>query len=420
MNPGAASPERPKRVPEHRVPSVRVSGRPTARPVLDAIGAATEFGDAFPAPLALVSVTDTLRYVNNAFAQALGSSADDLVGRTLGDLLGDTSYRLTTTLAAIAESGDAVSGLRIVGERVWEVTAWPISTASGAGRMVAVQIHDITEREEFESYREAKIAEIRQINERLIQASLRERELAELADSALAAKANFLAVMSHELRTPLTAIIAYADLLQSWLLTKGQEPQREHVNRISLAAWSLLELVDQILAYARIETGEETLQPQVFDAADVLREAVMLVEPCARSKRLRIHSSLHMRPFALYTDKSKLRQILINLLTNAVKFTDRGRIEIRLRRDRDSVVYEVADTGIGIAADDIERIFEPFHQVEQTSTRREGGTGLGLSLSRQLAALLGGAIVVESACEKGSTFTLRLPVKLDPPIPALE
>jgi signal transduction histidine kinase len=225
------------------------------------------------------------------------------------------------------------------------------------------------------------------------------------------AKATFLATMSHELRTPLNAIIGYSDLLQAEVGGTLTPQHKQHVGRIGGAARHLLGLIEGILNFARLEAGQEQVRLDSADAGQLATDVVALVDPLARARGLDLRLTVREAPFVIRTDPAKFRQILLNLLSNALKFTQQGAVLMDLRRDDDSVVCTVTDTGIGISREDLEVIFEPFRQVGQVHTHRAPGTGLGLSVSRQLARLLGGDLHAESTPGQGSTFTLRIPAE---------
>ena len=233
---------------------------------------------------------------------------------------------------------------------------------------------------------------------------------AQLYQSALAAseaKSAFLATMSHELRTPLNAIIGYQSLLKEGIDGTLNESQLAQLSRIRAGADHLLGLIDEILTYSRVEAGKEVARLHEAEVRPIVEEAVTMVKPLAGAKGLTLR--VDVSDARLKTDSGKLRQILLNLLSNAVKFTDRGEIIVRGHLNGDAAEFSIADNGIGIADENLQRIFEPFWQVQQSATRRAGGTGLGLSVSRSLARLLGGEISAESKLGKGSTFTLTLP-----------
>ena len=229
------------------------------------------------------------------------------------------------------------------------------------------------------------------------------------AQEANRAKADFLAVVSHELRTPLNAIGGYADLLSSGVSGDLTDKQTRHVDRIKVGARHLAHLIDEILAYARVEAGREDLELEQVDLGVVAREALVVLEPDAVEKGLDMELDAPARGPSVLTDRGKVRQILVNLLSNAVKYTEEGRVDLKVRPVDGSVELEVRDTGIGIEPAALDRIFEPFWQAESPNTRTIGGTGLGLSVNRRLVDLLGGGIRVESEPGRGSTFTVRLP-----------
>lgn len=230
------------------------------------------------------------------------------------------------------------------------------------------------------------------------------------ADEANRAKSKFLAVMSHELRTPLNAILGYSDLLEAEVAGRINDGQRQQIQRIQQSALHLLELINRLLSFSRIEADREEVTLERVDLAGLARDAAALIEPQAAEQGLELRVVVPDDVVLADTDPGKVRQMLLNLLSNAVKFTEEGEVEFMMTVRDEEVLFVVRDTGSGIPKEDHQRIFEAFAQADQTRTRRRGGTGLGLSVSRELARLLGGDIEVESAPGVGSTFTIRLPM----------
>ncbi|HEU0014606.1 MAG TPA: ATP-binding protein [Longimicrobium sp.] len=229
------------------------------------------------------------------------------------------------------------------------------------------------------------------------------------AQQASRAKSEFLAVMSHELRTPLNAILGYTDLMQAGIGGRLSPAHAEHLSRVEANARHLLDIVEEILSFSRVEAGAERVRLEQVDLRSVVRDVGRMMEPLVRGKHLGFDVSVPGEPAPVRTDAAKVRQVLANLVSNAIKFTDQGAIRMEAQRDGTHHMIRVRDTGIGIAPEHAQRIFEPFWQVEQSNRRVVGGTGLGLSVARDLAELLGGSLTVESTPGQGSTFTLALP-----------
>jgi signal transduction histidine kinase len=235
--------------------------------------------------------------------------------------------------------------------------------------------------------------------------------LLQQAQAADRAKGRFLATMSHELRTPLTALAGYGELLADQVIGPLSEPQLDILDRMRSVTMHLSAMIEEILAFTSLEEGREVVRPTEFLAEDLVRAALAVVEPMADQKSLPLEVELPASSVRLTSDIDKVRQILVNLLGNAVKFTDQGKVTVILTRGARSVRIAIADTGIGIPHDELSRLFRPFAQVDTGLTRRHGGTGLGLYISRRLSTLLGGHIEVESTPGKGSKFTVVLPVE---------
>lgn len=258
-------------------------------------------------------------------------------------------------------------------------------------------------------------AEVDTINTRLWQRSTDLSEALDAANLASAAKGRFLANMSHELRTPLNAILGYAAIVQEELEDVppgGEIPAhvRQDLNHIETAGQHLLGLISDVLDLARIEAGQSALDIELIDIHALFDEFRLIMRPEAlkRGNTLNVETS---KGLSMYSDLIKLRQIIFNLLGNATKFTDKGTITLRATlRDDAKILFEVEDTGKGIPQDKQAKLFEPFEQVDSSSTRVHGGAGLGLALCTQLVELLGGTISLSSEMGKGSTFAFALPV----------
>jgi signal transduction histidine kinase len=231
------------------------------------------------------------------------------------------------------------------------------------------------------------------------------------AERANNSKTDFLAVMSHELRTPLTAIMGYEELLSDGITGPVTELQRQQLGRINASARHLLGLIDEILTFARVDVGRERVRWESMSVNHTLGDAAALVEPMASAKSLKLVVKLLNEDQSIQTDGTKLRQMLVNLLSNGIKFTEKGEVLLGCAVSDGVLEVSIADTGVGIAAENIEYVFEPFWQAEQTATRKTGGTGLGLSVTRKLARLLGGDVTVASRMGAGTTFLLTLPMK---------
>jgi PAS domain S-box-containing protein len=235
----------------------------------------------------------------------------------------------------------------------------------------------------------------------------------EAAEAATRAKSEFLAKMSHEIRTPLTAVLGFADLLLDPKLDPSE--RLNYLLTLRRNGEHLLSVVNDVLDLAKIEAGELVVEKIALSPSELLNEVASLMRVRALDKGLEFVMRFDTPiPATIRSDPTRLRQILINLVGNAIKFTERGSVRMiaRLEPSRSMLAIDVIDTGIGIAADQIEQLFRPFRQADPSMTRRYGGTGLGLAICRLLAGMLGGSIEVTSAPEQGSTFSLWVPVAL--------
>ena len=236
---------------------------------------------------------------------------------------------------------------------------------------------------------------------------------ARLVDEARAAnetKSGFLATVSHELRTPLTALTGYGELVADEILGPLTPAQADVMERMRAVTHQLTAMIEEILTFSALEAGRELVRPVATDIDEVLQAVVAVVEPLAAQKALTFAAVIPPERPPLVTDPDKLRQILVNLCGNAIKFTERGGVRLVVATDARQITFAVTDSGVGIATTDLPRLFQAFAQLDSGLTRRYGGTGLGLYISQRLARLLGGRIDVESRLGEGSRFTLTLPL----------
>jgi signal transduction histidine kinase/CheY-like chemotaxis protein len=226
-------------------------------------------------------------------------------------------------------------------------------------------------------------------------------------------KSEFLANMSHELRTPLNAIIGYSEMLQEDAADLGAEQFTDDLKKINAAGKHLLELINAVLDLSKIEAGKMELYLETFEVAGLVRDIAAVIQPLAAKNTNRVDVRCPSAIGTMRADLTKVRQTLFNLLSNACKFTDRGTISLAVAREaldgQDSMVFSVSDTGIGMTPEQLTRLFEVFSQADAATTRKYGGTGLGLALSRRLCRMMGGDVTAQSEFGRGSTFTIRLP-----------
>ena len=300
------------------------------------------------------------------------------------------------------------------GERVPVLKSVARVTVAGQDWLVESFV-DITDRKHAE-------AQLAQVNRQLEEAVGRANRMAAEAELASAAKSAFLANMSHEIRTPMTAILGFADILSQSLQecdhSERHAGDAEHLQIIRRNGEQLLSLINNILDLSKIEAGRMQVERVQCQPVQLVEEVVALMRVRAAEKGLALETRYAFPlPQSIWSDPVRLRQILVNLLGNAVKFTQRGRVEVAVRPQYAppggpegalALVFEVADTGIGMTDEQAARLFQPFSQADASTTRNYGGTGLGLAICRRLAEMLGGDIQVASAAGKGSTFTLTV------------
>jgi Amt family ammonium transporter len=351
-----------------------------------------------------------IRTLNPAAEATFGYTEAQVAGRPVTLLVGSNRYQDLDEARAFIDATATNSERReIVGRRA-DGSRFPLELVitenrAGSESFYTGTIRDITERKRAEA--------------ELIQAK-------EAAEAANRAKSTFLANMSHELRTPLNAIIGYSEMLREEVDDLGHDDLASDLEKISTAGKHLLELINNILDLSKIEAGKMDLYEEAFPVMRVLEEVIATVTPLVEKNANRLVLDIPGDLGAMHADLTKLRQVLLNLLSNAAKFTQSGTITLQVRRQEagsrvqevpgsdlllgDCLLFTVQDTGIGMHEEQLSRLFEEFTQADASTTRKYGGTGLGLAISRRFCEMMGGRIVVRSAPGAGATFTVVLPV----------
>jgi PAS domain S-box-containing protein len=344
----------------------------------------------------------------NRFAQSFfGYNEEEIVGQNIvgtivaaEDSTGNDRRRLAADIVARPEAHvrNVNENTRKNGERVW--VAWankPILAKDGGIAEILSIGADITQLVRTER-------ELRQAMDELARA----KESAETADRL---KSAFLATMSHELRTPLNSIIGFTGILLQGMVGPLNGEQRKQLDMVHGSAVHLLSLIGDVLDISKIEAGQLSVVSEPIQVTSSIRKVVEAVRPLAEKKGLRLDVEISPEVGTIYSDTRRLEQVLLNIMGNAVKFTEKGGVSVKCSNAADGIVVQVADTGIGIKKEDIDGMFKPFHQIDTGLSRKYEGTGLGLSISKKLVELLGGEIWVTSEVDKGSTFGFRLPIQ---------
>jgi PAS domain S-box-containing protein len=347
---------------------------------------------------------------------AINSAQSQMFGKDAAEFLGKKCYREFEKRSAVCEHCPGVEamamctsaeveteGVRDNGSRFFaRVRAFPLFGHDGAATGFIELVEDVTE--------------LKKAERRLIQAN-------HIAQAANRAKSEFLANMSHEIRTPMTAILGFADLLDAEIMCcsdcregamcQHRQNGREAVNTIQRNGRHLLDVINDILDLSKIEAEKFQIEPIRCSPLQLVAEVLSLLRPQAAEKHLSLKTELtHPLPETIVTDPLRLRQVLVNLVGNAIKFTDQGEVRLAVRLNADgghsSLCFDVIDTGIGMSEEQVGNLFRPFCQVDNSSTRRFGGTGLGLCISKHLAEALGGSIEVHSEPGRGSTFSVTI------------
>jgi PAS domain S-box-containing protein len=349
-------------------------------------------------PVAIVTLDrdDNVASCNPAFEALFGYTRAEAMGRNIDDLVTDETTR-AEALEYTQRANTLRESVHGMGRRRRkdgapvdvDILAVPILMDQSQVGLVALY-HDVTE-------------------------LLHARRDAEAAN---AAKSQFLASMSHELRTPLNAIIGYSELLQEEVAEMGQESQAADLQKVQTAGRHLLALINDILDLSKIEAGKMQLHLVDFELRPMIEDVLTTAAPLALRNNNGITLQSAADPGSMRADQTKVRQMLLNLLSNASKFTSDSTITLSVERERDPgtgeemVIFAVKDSGIGMTDEQMDRLFEAFAQAEVTTTSKYGGTGLGLAITRRFCQMMGGDVQVQSALGKGSTFTIRLPARV--------
>lgn len=351
-----------------------------------------------------------IEYVNASFVRTTGYTFGEVYGQTMSFLhSGKTPAATYDALWQALNNGEVWRGefinLRKDGSEIIEAaTIAPVRQQDGqTTHYVAIKLDVTTQRQqEAELERHHHQLEVL-VGERT--AAL--HEAINHANEASRAKSDFLASMSHEIRTPLNGVLGMAQIGHRDTEGKTQET----FARILDSGKLLLTIINDILDFSKIEAGKIEIERITIDPVNLLHDAAEALKSAASDKGLSIIVQKSDLPRACLGDPVRIAQILLNLLSNAVKFTQNGDIFLRAGRERDEMVYQIVDHGIGISPETQARLFQPFEQADASTTRKFGGTGLGLAISRRLAGLMGGTLSVDSVLNEGSTFTLRLPLE---------
>jgi PAS domain S-box-containing protein len=384
----------------------------TSNSLMEAILAGTDY--------AIISGDEGgIRLFNRGAEKLLGYEAGDVVGKATADLFHDPDEMATAAQALTQELGEEIKpGLEVFLARsrrgATDIGEWTYVRKDGRRVPVLLAVSPLRD----ENGRVVSFLGIAQDNsarkeaERSLVASREAMALAKhRAEEADRAKSVFLATMSHELRTPLNSIIGFTGVLQQGLAGPLTDEQQRQLEMVRGSGRHLLALINDILDISRIEAGELSLQARPMEVPDSLRRVASTLGPLASAKGLQLDLSMPPDLGRIRQDERRLEQILINLIGNAIKFTEKGGVKVQAVRRAGWLCVQVQDTGPGMDAEELEQLFRPFHQLDNGLARSHEGTGLGLAISQRLAALMGGSITVHSTPGLGSTFTLNVPLE---------
>ncbi len=364
-----------------------------------------------PVPL-LIYDTETFKFlaVNEAFVKQYGFSIDEILAMRLPDLYQDKEKDAIVQVAQ-GLHGHAYAGewhhIRKDGSVISIIATSHDLDYMGREARIAV-VTDITDRKRTE----LELERYRKHLEKMVDERTAELEIAkERAESADQLKSAFLATMSHELRTPLNSIIGFTGMLLQELPGPLNDEQKKQLRMTQKSGRHLLSLINDILDLSKIEAGQLNLSTERFKISDVIQNVIDLSKPFAVSKNLLLAAVVDPEIPEIVSDQFRVQQVIINLVNNALKFTEVGSVKVEAFKKGRHLVVRVIDTGIGIEASHIDALFKPFIQIDTGIARKHEGTGLGLSISKKLMTMLGGTISVESKPHNGSTFTIELPLE---------
>lgn len=347
---------------------------------------------------------------NPAAQRILGLTLDQLTGKVPSDPRWNAQDAAGAPFAPAdhpasrsLRAGEVVNDVLMRVERGAESPVWirinssPVELAAEEGRWAVVSFADITSLKDAEARLRELIIELERKKEQ--------------ADSANRAKSEFIASMSHELRTPLNSVIGYSELLLAEAQDRGMDDFVADIHKILGGGQHLLELINAVLDISKMEAGKMLLHFEPVAIRDLLAEVMEIAKPLAarRGNNIALETSGLLE--TMHTDRLKLKQCLLNLLSNACKFTNQGSIVLRAHGEPDTTTFVVEDTGIGMSAEQLARLFRPFEQADSSTSRNFGGAGLGLALTHRFTELLGGTLSARSEPGRGSIFTLQAPVR---------